>query len=382
MDEIDPAEWDRLTKDLPTPLLDHAWLSHLERSGSITPRSGWDPHHLVLYEKGRLVAAAPLYLRDNSWGEFVFDFAFSQVADEINAPYYPKLVGMSPATPSSAYALLTEEGREAELSARLLEETERWCRREGVPVLQFNYVLPDYRTPFETAGMLAWEHHGYAWYNEGFSRFEDYLARFRKNQRRNVKRERRSLEEQGLTVRVVPAVGAPEHYFARMAEYYLRTNAQFGPYAARFLESRFFTTMPEKVRRLVYFVVALPVDAAGTGAEIAANSDPVAMAMLVRKASQILGRYWGTREPLKDLHFNVCYYEPIDWAIREGIEVFDPGMGSEHKVRRGFRSIANYSMHRFFDPSMQAILEANIDRINAWERQAIRTLDEAVPYKA
>lgn len=375
METIDPAEWNRLTERLPTPLLDHAWLAHLEGSGSISRHSGWEARHLALRENERMVAAAPLYLRDNSWGEFIFDYAFAQVAEEINAPYYPKLVGMSPATPSSAYALLTEAGREDELSRRLLSEIESYCRNESIPVLQFNFVLPEHRPPFEEAGMVSWEHHGYTWYNEDFSSFEDYLARFRKNQRRNIRRERRSLEEQGLEVRVTPATDAPEHYFERMAEYYLRTNAQFGPYAARFLHTRFFTAMPEEVRRIVYFVAALPAKSGMKG-------DPVAMAMLVRKNSRILGRYWGTREPLKDLHFNVCYYEPIDWAIREGIKLFDPGMGSEHKVRRGFRSVTNYSMHRFFDPSMQAILEANIDRINSWEQEAIRSLDTAVPYKA
>jgi predicted N-acyltransferase len=103
--------------------------------------------------------------------------------------------------------------------------------------------------------------------------------------------------------------------------------------------------------------------------------------MLVRKGERVLGRYWGTREDLPNLHFNICYYEPIEWAIAEGIAVFDPGMGSEHKVRRGFRSLATYSLHRFFDPTMQAILEANMDRINSYERAQITMLDDAVPYK-
>ncbi len=375
MASIDPHDWDTLSADFPTPLLDHAWLWHLEQTGSVTARSGWTARHLEIFENGRLVAAAPLYLRDNSWGEFVFDFAFAQVAEEIGAPYYPKLVGMSPATPSSAYGFLTAPGRRDELADRLLHEIESYCRREGIPVLQFNYVLPDHLESFRRFGMVSWEHHGYEWYNEEFSRFDEYLARFKKNQRRNVRRERQSLEDQGLEARVVSGTEAPEHYFSLMTEYYLRTNAQFGPYAARFLSARFFTQMPETVRRLVHFVVALPI---GAGPD----EYPLAMAMLVRRGKRILGRYWGTSQNLKDLHFNICYYAPIEWAIREGIEVFDPGMGSEHKVRRGFRSVATYSMHRFFDASMQAILEANIDRINSYEQATIRALDEAVPYKA
>jgi predicted N-acyltransferase len=104
--------------------------------------------------------------------------------------------------------------------------------------------------------------------------------------------------------------------------------------------------------------------------------------MLVRRGERVLGRYWGTRQPVKDLHFNTCYYAPIEWAIAEGITVFDPGMGSPHKVRRGFRSVPNWSLHYFFDPQMQMILDANMERINAYEDNQIRALDEAVPYKA
>ncbi|MFW5827673.1 MAG: peptidogalycan biosysnthesis protein, partial [Alkalispirochaeta sp.] len=107
----------------------------------------------------------------------------------------------------------------------------------------------------------------------------------------------------------------------------------------------------------------------------------LALAFILRTGDRILGRYWGTREERPNLHFNVCYYTPIEWAISEGIRVFDPGMGSEHKVRRGFRSVPTYSLHRFFDRHMQAILDANMDRINSYEHAQISMLDEAVPYK-
>jgi predicted N-acyltransferase len=391
MSAIDPDEWNELAACSPTPLMRHEWLRHLEESGSITPEYQWTPCHLTVRENtgggSEMVAAIPLYVRNGSWGEFVFDFAFADVAGQLGKEYYPKMVGMSPASPSPAFGFLTTPGREDELTPLILREIERFCRDADIAVLQFNFVIPEWKGRLAEHGMVAWEHHGYAWYNEEFSTFEDYLARFRKNQRRNIRRERASLAAQGLSARVVHAPDAPAHWFDRMADYYLRTNAQFGPYAARFLTRKFFTEMPAEVARHVWFVAAERRDATEDGPEdravagSAAADGPLALAMLVRKGERVLGRYWGTREDLPNLHFNICYYEPIEWAITEGIAVFDPGMGSEHKVRRGFRSLATYSLHRFFDPTMQAILEANMDRINSYERAQISMLDDAVPYK-
>lgn len=373
---IAAAEWNRLAERAgPTPLLNHEWLYHLEESGSITPEAGWLPRHLTLHEADRIVAGLPLYLHDSSWGEFVFDFAFAEVAEQIGAPYYPKLVGMSPATPSSAFCILTEAGREEELTALVMREVERYCRRESIPVLQLNYVLPVWRNRLERFGLVPWEHQGYQWYNEDYHTFEDYLARFKKGQRRNIRRERASIAAQGLCTRIVPGAEAPERYFRRMAQYYIRTNEQFGPWAARFLTARFFTEMPREVRRHVWFAAALREGEGPTPEE------PVALAMLLRKGDHLLGRYWGTAIRAENLHFELCYYTPMEWAIQEGIRTFDPGMGSEHKVRRGFRSVATTSMHRFFDPRMDAILRANIGRINGMERRQIALLDAAVPYK-
>jgi len=370
---IDPFEWNALADATPTPLLSWEWLAHLESSGSVTPDTGWAPSHLTISDGGEIVAAVPLYIRDHSWGEFVFDFAFAEVAEQLGTEYYPKLVGMSPASPTPAFSFLVHPARADRVTPILFEAIVDLCRHEKIPVLQFNFVLPEWVDRFVDLGMLPWKHHGFEWRNEGFRTFDDYLARFRKNQRRNIRRERRSLAEQGIHLEIVEGATAPEGMYTRMAEYYLRTNAQFGPYAARFLTTQFFTEMPREVRRHVRFVAAYAPDDP--------PDDPAALSMLLLRGDRLLGRYWGTRKDIRDLHFNACYYAPIEWAITHGIATFDPGMGSPHKVRRGFRSVPNWSVHRFFDPSMQAIFEANIDRINAMEEEQITLLDAAVPYK-
>ena len=395
MGEIDRDSWNALADASPTPLMSWEWLEHLESSGSITAETGWTPTHLTVHDErdsDRMVAAVPLYLRDNSWGEFVFDFAFSELADQLEKPYYPKLVGMSPASPTPAFSFLITPGREDELTSTVFEAITAFCTDNDISVVQFNFVLPEWKRRLTALGMQAWEHHGFEWRNEGFATFDDYLARFRKNQRRNIRRERKSMEEQGVRLEVVHGPDASQEIYERMAEYYLRTNAQFGPYAARFLTTEFFTEMPAAVREHVWFTVAWrKTERAGERAAVspaaeptseARDQAPLALSLLVRRGDRVLGRYWGAREPVKDLHFNTCYYAPIEWAIAEGISVFDPGMGSPHKVRRGFRSVPNWSLHYFFDPQMQMILDANMERINAYEDNQIRVLDQAVPYKA
>ncbi len=371
--DVDPEEWNALAATTPTPILNHEWLLHLEQSGSICADTGWEPRHLTVRDASGMVAAVPLYRRDQSWGEFVFDFAFADVAEQIQVPYYPKLVGMSPATPSTAFAPLVRPGREEELTAVIMDAVVRRCRDEGISVLQFNYVLPRWRGRLERHGMTAWEHQSFQWSNDDFATFDDYLAQFRKGQRRNIRRERASLEHQGLTTAVVPGDQAPELFYHRMGEYYRRTNRQFGPWGAEFLTSAFFSRMPPEVRRHIWFAAAFTAEE---------PEDPVALALLVRREDHLLGRYWGARETIRDLHFNLCYYLPMEWSIAEGIRLFDPGMGSEHKVRRGFRSVPALSMHRFFDPQMDAILRANMPRINRHEQAQMDMLNQAIPIRS
>lgn len=376
IDEIEKEAWDRLAEELPTPLLEWEWLRSLEESGSVTPRHGWTPSHLTVYREGTLVGGVPLYIRTQSMGEFVFDFALVDVAEQIGVQYYPKLVGMSPATPSTGFRFLMdpEESRE-ELARNMLEEIFDHARKTGCMAVQFNYVEPDFRDVLKEAGFIEWRHQGFLWENNGFGSFDDYLAAFRKNQRRNIRRERRSMEDQQITVRVIHGEEIPKNYFPKMAEYYHRTNDQFGPWAARFLTSEFFDLLEERFRHRIAMVAAHRSDEP-------AEEDPIALAFLLVKDGTMLGRYWGTEEYWDNLHFAVCYYEPIDWAIRNGVGRFDPGMGSAHKIRRGFKAIANYSHHYFLDPRMQGIFQANIDRINSYEEQNIALLNESLPFKS
>ncbi|MEI8095658.1 MAG: peptidogalycan biosysnthesis protein [Spirochaetales bacterium] len=370
MAEIPEPDWQNLTSALPTPILEWCWLDWLERSGSIDIAHGWAPQHLTLWDAGRLVAGAPLYLRDHSWGDFVYDFAFAQAAQSRGMPWYPKLVGMSPATPSVGWQVLVAPGEDSEgLTERWLAEAEKLARKLGAVSLQANFTDPAWSDALP-GRWERWSHQHFLWTNDGFSTFDDYLGAFDKNQRRNIKRERASMEAQGLTLKLVSGDEIPQAWFGLMGELYDRTNSQFGPYAARFLEPEFFLGL-EAIRPILTLAATFE----------AGDPTPLALGFLLKKGPALVGRYWGERRHVDDLYFNICYYRPIEWAIEHGIQSFDPGAGSELKVRRGFRSFRNVSLHRFFDASAGRLFAANVDRFNRQEEATIEALNEAVPFK-
>jgi predicted N-acyltransferase len=193
---------------------------------------------------------------------------------------------------------------------------------------------------------------------------------FNKNQRRNIRRERASMPAQGIHVESVPGEQAPDSYYGLMYRYYSSTNDQFGMWAARYLTEDFFNMLAEACPERILFTAGLNDR----------TRDPIGLAMLLRKPNRLIGRYWGASEFVSNLHFDLCYYEPIDWAIRHAVREFDPGMGSSHKIRRGFRAVATTSLHHFYDERMQLVMRMNIDRINDHEQAHIDDLNTHLPF--
>ncbi len=368
--DVDRDEWNRLAGRYETPLLDWDWLRLLEDSGSISPQQGWIPQHCLLYEQGRLIAAAPLYVKTHSAGEFVFDYAWAEVAEQLGAGYYPKLVAMSPLTPATGYRFLVDESQdEAAAVSRIVGEVDLFCRANHLHGFSILWPEPDFAGLFDEESFTPWRHQHYQWENDSFASFDDYLSVFNKNQRRNIRRERASMEDQGLTVATRFAGDVPDDHLHLMYRYYLNTNEQFGPWAAKFLNEEFFTMIKNGCAERVLFTAAYED-----------RPDPVGMAMLLYKPDRLIGRYWGAERFVYNLHFNLCYYEPIRWAIAHGVRTFDPGMGSSHKVRRGFRAVATHSLHRFFNERMQLVMRMNIDKINRYEQLHIDQLNEYLPF--
>ena len=371
LDEIPREAWDELAGPLDTPTLEWEWLHRLESSGSVCPETGWLPVHLTVWRGRQLAAAAPLYVKGHSEGEFVWDYAWAEVASRLHLRYYPKLVGLSPATPVPGYRFLMAPGEEEQrLTAFMLEAIEAFRAANNLSGVSFLYVDPAWQAKIEAHGFLAWRHQSFLWENEGYARFEDYLARFDKNQRRNIRRERRAVAEQGVRLELATGDRITRSALEHMVRFYESTNDQFGPWAARYLTPRFFPSLYEGYRHRILLATAFREG----------EEEPVGMSFLLTKGEGLYGRYWGSRERVDCLHFDACYYEPIRWAIEHGVRRFDPGIGSEHKLRRGFRAVANHSLHRFADPRLRGIMERHIAEINRQEQEQIEALNEEVPF--
>jgi predicted N-acyltransferase len=391
--EIVPGDWNSLTTPETVPFLDWEWLAALEESGSVSGKTGWYPLHLTLWEGKRLAAAAPLYLKGHSQGEFVYDYFWAEAAASLGRSWYPKLVGVIPATPAEGYRFLFAEGTDGRTAtAALLKGAERFCRDRGIAGLHLLFADPLWGAILPGLGYTPWEHSHYLWENAGYADFEAYLSIFSKNQRKNIRREYRRPEEQGIDLRIIPGEEAEPELFRRMFELFTITNDKFIPWDARYVNRDFFSRLEHNFRRRVAFVEARRRAAEKGGDESpgekgagheGGSSPPgelIALAMLIRKGDKIWGRYWGAYEEVRDLHFAACYYAPMDWAIREGIRFFDPGAGSPHKIRRGFRAAVDKSYHKLFDPVLERLFRANIGAVNHYEREALAAMNAELPF--
>jgi len=408
MVEVGRDEWDALLEPMDRPLLSWGFLALLEESGSIGPEAGWKPAHFLLRRKeegdgpvvrgagrggaakGRLVAAAPFYLRSGSWGDFVFDFDFAEAAEGMGAPYYPKLVGAVPVTPAPAWRVLVaaDEDRPA-LETLVLEAAIGAARSSGLAGIQLSWPevgfaqrVTERRAGTREGTWLPWEHQAFLWTDEGYGDFAGLLGAFSKNMRRNAKREREAVRDSGVETRMIGPAEAGPALLARMAGLYESHNDKFGPWAARFLTGDFFLRLPEFMPEGWTIATALGRSGTALGRGGAAQGEALALAFLLEGPERLYGRFWGSESEIEGLHFELCYYLPLEYALARGIRSFDPGMGSPHKARRGFRSYAASSLHLPFDPRVRALMEAYLPSLGEEARREIEALNAELPYKA
>ncbi|MFM7575020.1 MAG: GNAT family N-acetyltransferase [Snowella sp.] len=371
MADIPQAAWDALAQPLKTPFLEWEWLNNLEISGSATARTGWQPCHLTIWKGQELVAAAPFYVKGHSYGEFVFDHQWANLAARLGIEYYPKLLGMTPFTPAEGYRFLIAAGEdEFTLTEMIVAQIDHFCDRNGLSGCNFLFVDPQWRKTMENYGFTSWLHHSYIWQNQGFSGFDDYLKMFNANQRRNIKRERKSVEQAGLTIKTLAGEEIPHHLFPLIYRFYSSTCDKFY-WGSKYLTRQFFENLYPNYQHRVVLVAAFSEN----------NPDhPVGLSFCLRKDENLYGRYWGSLQEFDCLHFEACYYQPINWAIQQGIKLFDPGAGGQHKRRRGFPATPNYSLHRFYNQRMSQILLHYIDEINQMEQDEIDAINQDLPF--
>lgn len=355
---LDPAEWDALVGD-DSPFLEWAFLASLEEAGTLTSSSGWSARPLVARAGGRLVAACPLYVKQNSEGEFVFDFAWADAAYRAGIQYYPKLLVGVPFSPVSGARFLVRAGLDRSLwIERLGRALQEVCRSNDLSSVHVNFCRADEAEVLSRIGFHTRIGLQYHWHNAGYRDFEDYLAAFRSKRRNQVRRERREMDEQGVVIETLSGEALSAELVDPMYAFY-RSTVQAHSYGRQYLNRRVFELLLERFRDRLVFVVARH------------RGERVGGTVNVEKSGVLYGRYWGATKPLRHLHFNVCYYAAVEHCIARGLVRFEPGAGGEYKQLRGFDASPTRSAHFLADPRLAAAVEQYLVRERAHAAETI-----------
>lgn len=343
LDDFGEGAWNALRPD-DNPFLAHAFLAGLERYGCIDANTGWQPHHLGLYDGDRLVAAAPLYLKGNSHGEFVFDWSWAHAYESHGLDYYPKLLCAVPYSPVTGPRLLAGRGADADvLRAMLVEAIRVEARRLRLSSAHLNFATEDDVDAFVGGDWLPrfdWQFH---WINrEGWRDFDDFLAALNHKKRKNIRHERARVARAGVTCEIRHGDELVESEWRALYDFYLATFEDKGNYAALTLD--FFRHLGRAMPRNLVAVLCRR------------GADLIAGAVMLRSSTTLYGRYWGCREQVEGLHFEACYYQGIDYCLREGLTTFEPGAQGEHKIARGFLPTRTHSFHWIADARFRAAI--------------------------
>ena len=339
LSEVSPEAWDACA-GTDNPFIRHAFLSALEDSGSATGETGWLGQHLVIEDPaGGIAACAPLYLKNHSYGEYVFDWGWADAYERAGGRYYPKLQCAVPFTPVTGPRLLVNQalpdGQRREMRLTLIAGMAQLAQNLGVSSLHVTFPTEDEWEAFGSAGYLQRIGQQFHWENKGFKTFDDFLGELSSRKRKNIKKERRAVHDADLDIRVLEGADITEAHWDAFFQFYMDTTDK--KWGQAYLTRRFFSLLGERLGRAVVLIV------------VEKDGRPVAGALNLRGSDTLYGRNWGCVADYKFLHFEACYYQAIDYAIAHGLKWVEAGAQGPHKVQRGYLPRRTFSAHWIAD---------------------------------
>lgn len=365
IESIGPEVWNTLC-GTDYPFLRYEFLHALEHSGSVGKGTGWLPLHLTLKKGDTTLAVMPLYLKQHSYGEYVFDWAWADAYARYGLDYYPKLVTSIPFTP--AYG--------PRIGSQLPLEQIIPAIKEAIPQIAERFDASSWHglfAPTDTIEGFADDHFmrrlgsQYHWCNQDYRDFDHFLERFSSRKRKNLRKERKKVIEQGVTLKTFVGSEITDTLLHRFYHFYQITYLKRG--RKGYLTPEFFTRLRDTMPDQLVLVAAFKGD------------DAVAGALSLRSESTLYGRYWGCLEEYDSLHFETCYYQGIEYCIREGLKRFDPGAQGEHKIQRGFEPIETWSVHWIKEAGFQEPIARFLAEEEEMMREQIAELTTWLPFK-
>ena len=374
IEEIGSEIWNGLA-GIDNPFTRYEFLHSLESTGCTTDDSGWKPYHILVTENDvetqssrRAIAAMPLYLKNNSWGEYVFDWSWAEAYTRHGMNYFPKFVTSIPFTPSVGTRILIREGIDKLAVAQLIFEKVQ-LQAEALGASSWHILFPkeEEHRLFGSIGISPRVATQFHWYNNSYNSFSDFLASLNARKRKAIKKERKQIEDEGIIFRQTDGADISETQWSDFYLFYQTTYLARGMQG--YLDIEFFRkigeTMPEQI---------LLINAVKDNRDIAA-------ALFFKSKDSLFGRYWGSRVEQQFLHFETCYYQGQEYAIENNLAVFDSGAQGEHKIQRGFEPIYTHSNHwiadQNFSRAIRNFLKEERGHIDQYKIQA----ESLLPFK-
>ena len=369
LSEIPAVDWNNLAGDA-NPFVRHEFLHALERAGCTGAGTGWLPQHTVVTDEssGKTLGAVPLYLKEHSYGEYVFDWAWANAYARANLEYYPKLVAAVPFTPAAGPRLLiAPQANHAAVANALIEAALTHAQQLRVSSLHWLFTTEPEIQLLKRHGLLRRSGFQFHWSNSGYRDFEDFLSSFTADKRKKVRRERRVVREAGVTVEMRDGLALDESDWDRFHEFYHATVHAHS--AIPYLTPAFFRMIGETMPQNTLLALARR------------GSTYIGGALFFRGRDTLYGRYWGGTEHVPGLHFETCYYAAIEYCIAHGLKRFEAGAQGEHKLARGFVPTPTYSAHWLAHPQFARAVADFLAREHGNLEYAMHELNEHAPFK-
>lgn len=332
LEQVSAAQWNTLS-DGSFPFVRHEFLLGLEKHNAVGELYGWYPQYLVIEEQGQMVAAAPMYIKDNSYGEFVFDWAWADAWRRAGLQYYPKLVVAIPYTPATGPRLLVHPDKDfACYAQQLIDAATVQAEQSRMSSLHWLFTnerdTQHFRSDSRYLMRLGYQFH---WDNHNYRDFDDYLSHFTAGKRKKIRRERRMVKEQNIEIEIRHGDEMKAHHWDIYHRFYCSTFERKSGIPT--LSQEFFMEIGQTMPRNIIVLMARY------------KGEYVAAAFNVRGSDTLYGRHWGCSREFHSLHFEACYYQGLDYCIRHGLQHFEPGAQGEHKISRGFLPTPTWSAH-------------------------------------
>jgi uncharacterized protein len=366
LSEIGQPAWDGLLamQGEDNPFHSYAFLDALHESGSACADTGWQPHYIALYDGDMLAAALPLYLKDHSYGEYVFDWAWADAYQRHGLAYYPKLLAAVPFTPVAGPRLLA---RDDAARAALIDVLQAMQRALDVSSTHILFPPEAHARQLHDAGFLLRSGVQFHWLNEGYADFDAFLATLEQKKRKNIRAERRKVREAGVTLRRVRGRDVTDEEWRFFNRCYRHTYAAH--YSTPYLNLDFFRRIGARMPDNILLIVA------------EREGRPIAASLVIHTQDTLYGRYWGELEHVPCLHFEAAYYQPLEFCIEQGIQTFEGGAQGEHKMARGFLPTRTWSAHWLAHPAFADAIQHFLEREAGGIDEYMSELNERNPFR-